>query len=408
MSPGNNTLANRAAINSTLMRRASALQADRVSDVASYDRWLMFTVIALLSLSVVMVYSATIAADSRTLDINFNSLVKHLLHIGLGGVLLFITAALRMNWLAIASKALLLIGLLLLVVVLFPGVGVEVNGSIRWIDLGGIRFQPSEFIKLAGVIYFADYLARKRENLHLFKVGIINTGLVVGVIGLLLLLEPDFGTAVVITATVAGMMFLAGVRFWHFLISISVATTLMAFIMWMEPYRVARVLIHLNPWSDPYGNGYQLIQALIAIGRGEWFGVGLGSSIQKLFYLPHVGNDFLIAIIGEELGAVGIFSILALYALLLFRAFAISHRALLLGQRFSGFLAQGIGMLFTLQAGVHIGVNTGLLPTKGITLPMMSHGGSSMLSSMIAVGLLFAIDRQSRPQPGGRRREVPE
>ncbi|WP_424948073.1 putative lipid II flippase FtsW [Candidatus Spongiihabitans sp.] len=398
-----NMSANRAAMNAEAAAQNMAPQAHRASDVSSYDQGLMFTVIALLSLSVVMVYSATIAADSRTLDINFKPLIKHLAHIGLGSALLFMAAWMQMNWLAATSKALLLIGLLLLVVVLFPGVGVQVNGSMRWIDLGGIRFQPSEFIKIAAIIYFADYLARKRDDLHLFKVGIFNTGLVAGAIGLLLLLEPDFGTAVVITTAIAGMMFLAGVRRWHFLISISVAAALMALIMWMEPYRVARLLSYQDPWADPYGNGFQLIQALIAIGRGEWFGVGLGSSIQKLFYLPHASNDFLIAIIGEELGAAGIFSVLTLFALLLFRAFAIAHRALRLGQRFSGFLAQGIGLLFAVQAGVHIGVNTGLLPTTGITLPMMSHGGSSMLISMVAVGLLFAVDRQSRPQPGGRR-----
>lgn len=383
--------------------RASALQAGRVSGVPPYDQWLMFTVITLLALSLVMVYSATIAEDSRTLEVNFKPLIKHLVHISLGGVLLYIASLVRMTWLAAMSKALLVIGLILLVIVLFPGIGVEVNGSFRWLSLGGIRFQPSEFMKLAGIIYFADYLARKREDLHLFKTGIINTGLVVGVIGLLLLLEPDFGTTVVIITTVAGMMFLAGVRFWHFLISLCVAAALMVFIVWIEPYRVARLLIYWDPWADPYGNGFQLIQALIAIGRGEWFGVGLGSSIQKLFYLPHAGNDFLIAIIGEELGAVGIFSVLTLFALLLFRAFAISHRALQLGQRFSGFLAQGIGLLFTVQASVHIGVNIGVLPTKGITLPLMSYGGSSMLVSMVAVGLLFAVDRQSKPQPGGRR-----
>jgi cell division protein FtsW len=199
------------------------------------------------------------------------------------------------------------------------------------------------------------------------------------------------------------MMFLAGVRFWHFLASVMVAAGLMALIMWMEPYRVARLLSYRDPWADPFGSGFQLVQALIAIGRGEWFGMGLGSSIQKLFYLPHAGNDFLVAIIGEELGAAGIFSVLALFALLLFRSFVISRRALLLGNRFSGFLAQGIGLLITLQAGVHIGVNTGLLPTKGLTLPMMSYGGSSMLSSMVAVGLLFAIDRQCRPQSRRRR-----
>lgn len=364
--------------------------------ILSCDSGLMYTVIAMLTLSVIMVYSATIAVDSHTLDTNFHLLTKHLLHIALGSGLLFIAASIRMDWLQASSKILLLVGFFLLVIVLFPGIGVKVNGSIRWIDLAGIRFQPSELMKIAGVIYFADYLSRKRDNLHLFKVGIFNIGLVVGVIGLLLLLEPDFGSTVVITITVTIMMFLAGVRFLHLLVSISVATLVMALIMWTEPYVVERLLSYQNPWADPFDNGFQLIQALIAIGRGEWFGVGLGNSIQKLFYLPHAGNDFLIAIIGEELGAVGIFGVLILFVLFLFRALVISRRAFQLGQRFSGFLAQGISLLFVLQAGVHVGVNTGLLPTKGLTLPLMSYGGSSMLSSMAAVGLLFAIDRQSR------------
>jgi cell division protein FtsW len=382
---------------------SAAPQAGRINVASGYDRWLLIGVVSLLSLSVVMVYSATIATDSETLETNYAHLLKHLAHIGLGTVFLVLGAMLRMNWLQVSSKPLLLIGLLSLTILFLPGVGVEINGSLRWMNIGGFRVQPSEFIKIAAVIYFADYLARKRDDLYLFKVGVVNVGLVVGAIGLLLLAEPDFGTTVVITATVVAMMFLAGVRFWHFLISISVAVALMGLIVWMEPYRVARLLSYRDPWADPFGNGFQLIQALIAIGRGEWFGAGLGGSIQKLFYLPHAGNDFLIAIIGEELGAAGIFCVLAIYSLLLFRAFVIARKALHLGNRFSGFLAQGIGMLVALQAGVHIGVNLGLLPTKGLTLPMMSYGGSSMLSSMAAMGLLFAIDRQSRAQPRSKR-----
>ena len=176
----------------------------------------------------------------------------------------------------------------------------------------------------------------------------------------------------------------------------------MAAIVWMEPYRVARLMSYRDPWADPFGSGFQLVQALIAIGRGEWFGTGLGSSIQKLFYLPHAGNDFLIAVIGEELGAAGIFCVLVLFALFVFRAFVISRRAHNLGHRFAGFLAQGIGVLISIQAIVHIGVNTGLLPTKGLTLPLMSYGGSSILCTMMAVGLLLAVDRQTRPRPRER------
>ena len=384
--------------NSQTVSQARTVQTEPGSTIGPYDYWMVFSVVAIISVGVVMVFSATIAGDSKTLGTNYSHLTKHIVHIGIGCVLLWITASIRIDWLQKSSKVWLLLGLIALSVLLIPGVGVEVNGSVRWINLGGIRIQPAEFVKIAAVIYFADYLSRKKDDLHLFKVGIINVGLVVGAIGLLLLVQPDFGTTVVITIAVATMMFLAGVRFWHFLISISVAAGSMTMILWMEPYRVARLLSYRDPWADPFGSGFQLVQALIAIGRGEWFGTGLGSSIQKLFYLPHAGNDFLIAIIGEELGAIGIFLILTLFAIFLFRAFVIARRALQQGERFSGFLAQGVGVIIALQAAVHVGVNTGLLPTKGLTLPMMSYGGSSMLSSMIAVGLLFAIDRQTRPQ----------
>ena len=378
--------------------QARSVESVSGSTIWGYDYWMVLSVVMLLCIGLVMVFSATIAGDSKTLEMNYGHLTKHIMHIVVGGFLLWITALIRIDWMQKSSKVWLLMGLLALSVLMIPGVGVEVNGSLRWINLGGIRLQPSEFIKIAAIIYFADYLSRKKDDLHLFKVGIINVGLVVGAIGLLLLLQPDFGTTVVITIAVATMMFLAGVRFWHFLVSISIAAGSMTLIMWMEPYRVARLLSYRDPWADPFGSGFQLVQALIAIGRGEWFGSGLGSSIQKLFYLPHAGNDFLIAIIGEELGAVGIFSVLALFAIFLFRAFVIARRALQQGERFSGFLAQGVGVIIALQAAVHVGVNTGLLPTKGLTLPMMSYGGSSMLSSMIAVGLLFSIDRQTRPK----------
>ena len=382
----------------TLNMQAQSVIGTPNSPSGERDYWLVFSVLSMLSLGTVMVFSATIAGDSKTLDLNYNHLYKHLFHILLGGLLMLLAASVKLEWLQKSSKVWLIFGLFALSALMFPGVGVEVNGSLRWINFGSLRVQPSEFVKLAAIIYFADYLARKKDDLHLFKVGIINVGLVVGVIGLLLLLQPDFGTTVVITATVGIMMFLAGIRFWHFLIIVTIAVGLMALLIWMEPYRLTRLMSFRDPWADPFGSGFQLVQALIAIGRGEWFGTGLGSSIQKLFYLPHAGNDFLIAIIGEELGAIGIFAVIILFVLLLFRSFSIGRRALQLGHRFPGFLAQGIGVIVALQAAVHIGVNTGLLPTKGLTLPMMSYGGSSMLSSLVAVGLLFAIDRQTRPQ----------
>ena len=386
-----------------MKQQARPVSMEKAPLIGNPDHWLVLVVVALVSIGTVMVFSATIAGGNQTQDINFDHLLRHLMHLGAGAIVLWAGASIRIGWLERMNKVYLLFGMLLFLALVFTGLGVEVNGSSRWINLGGIRLQPSEFVKIAAVIYLADYLARRKDDLHLFRVGVINPGWVAGAIGLLLLLQPDFGATVVILATAAIMMLLAGVRVSHLVISISVVTGLMALILWMEPYRVVRLLSYRDPWADPFGSGFQLVQSLIAVGRGEWFGTGLGSSIQKLSYLPHAGNDFLIAIIGEELGAIGIFCVLSLFAMLLFLALVIGQRALARGQRFSGFLAQGTGVILALQAAVHTGVNTGLLPTKGLTLPMMSYGGSSMLSSMGAIGLLFAISRHTRLQSGIRR-----
>ncbi len=367
------------------------------------DHWLALVVIALLSIGTVMVFSATIARGGEDQHANFSHLTRHLMHLGAGAIVLWIGASIQIDWLERVNKVYLLIGTFLFLALVFTGLGVEVNGSSRWVGLGGIRLQPSEFAKIVAVIYFADYLARKKANLHLFRVGVANPGCAVGVLVLLLLMQPDFGATVVILTTVAVMMLLAGVRISHLSISILVVTILMTLILWMEPYRVVRLLSYRDPWADPFGSGFQLVQSLIAIGRGEWFGTGLGSSIQKLSYLPHAGNDFLIAIIGEELGAIGIFCVLSLFATLLFLTLVIGQQAVAQGHRFAGLLAQGTGVIFALQAAVHTGVNTGLLPTKGLTLPLMSYGGSSLLSSMAAIGLLFAISRHTRLQSGESR-----
>jgi len=372
------------------------------------DIWLGVTVAALLSLGIVMAYSAVVTGYIAALETDFRILMKHGMHIAIGLALLLMTASVRTSHLQQAGRTLLFVGFLALLVLLYSDLGVEINGGRRWIEIAGFRFQPSEFMKLAAVVYFADYLARKKDDLHLFKVSIINVGVVLGIIGLLLF-ESDFGTTALIIMTVLTMMLLAGVRFWHISVVVLVASGLLAFMIAVKPHRIERIKIYLDLGNaEPLGSGYQLWQSLIAIGRGEWFGMGIGNSIQKISYLPHAGNDFLIAIIGEELGAIGIFSVLALYILLLVRAFSISRKAFCLGHRFSGFLAQGIGVLLTFQAIVHICVNVGLLPTKGLTLPMMSTGGSSMLCSLVAIGLLFAVDRQNRDnRPSTRPRGYP-
>jgi len=384
---------------------SATLQARRAAAVAGPDRFLLVTVAALLSLGLVTVFSASIATDAATLDTNYRHLLRQSAHIALGLLLLVGCARLKLAHLQRASRALLVAGLAALVAVL--AFGVEVNGSLRWLEFGGVRAQPSEAVKVAAVVYFADYFARKQAELHKFQVGVINPGLVAGLIGFLLLLEPDFGAATVIAATVAGMMFLAGVKFRHFCAGVSAAGALLTALVWAEPYRVKRLIAHRDPWADPFDGGFQLVQALIAIGRGEWFGAGLGNSIQKLFYLPHAATDFLAAVMAEELGAAGVFAVLLLYALLLWRAFAIGRRGAAQGHRFAALLAQGIGVLFALQAAVHVGVNTGLLPTKGLTLPLLSYGGSSMICSMAAVGLLFAADRETRATVAKATRKSP-
>ncbi len=374
-----------------------------VREIRGLDVLLLLSVLALICLGTVMVLSATVAANSETLAFRMSLFVRHVCHIGIGILLMIGAMRLPVPWVQSHARTGLLLGLLALLMLFLPGFGKEVNGSLRWYDIVGISIQPSEFVKVAVVVYFADYLARNRDDLHLFKVGIIKSGMVVGTVSMLLLLQPDFGTTVVLVTTVAVMMFLAGVRFSHFLLSIGAASGVLAILMWMEPYRAERLLSYRDPWADPFGSGFQLAQALIAIGRGEWLGTGLGNSIQKLFYLPHAGNDFLIAVIGEELGAVAIFAVIGLFALILWRCFSIASRAFDSGDRFGAFLAQGVGTLLCIQASVHIAVNTGLLPTKGLTLPLMSYGGNSMMASMLALGLLIAVNRQSQVVEGGDR-----
>ncbi len=308
----------------------------------------------------------------------------------------------KLDWLQGAARILLLLGVLALAALMLPGVGLEVNGSTRWISLAGVRVQPAELMKLISLIYVADYYARKQNNVHLFRVGVVNLGLPIILVGILLLLQPDFGTLVVIVATTAGLMFLAGVPFGWFVLVFFLSLMALAAIAVLEPYRVERLLVYQDPWADPFDKGFQLTQVLMAVGRGGWIGVGLGNSLQKLSYLPHAENDFLIAIIAEELGAVGVLVVMALFTLLLWRAFVIGSRALQQGLRFEAYLAYGVGLLLVFNAGIHIGVNTGILPTKGLTLPLMSAGGSSMITSFMAIGLLFAVDRKSRARPRSR------
>ena len=360
------------------------------------DPWLTGAVIALLALGAVMVYSASIAVAERNLGNSTYYIGRHLVHLVLGLSLMVLMRYSSSRLWSALGPWLLVGGLVSLVLVLLPGVGVTTNGSSRWINLGVARLQPSEFVKLFLVIYVAGYLERKQDQLKLFVPGILMIGLVVAAVGVLVLQQPDLGSVVVMCATVLGMMFLAGVRFWHFLLVVGAGAGSMALLTLISPYRMERVTGFLDPWADPFDAGFQLVQALIAFGRGEWFGVGLGASIQKLSYLPAAHTDFLLAVLAEELGLLGVLTVITLFGIVIYRSLMIAQAAEKSGSLYAARLAQGLGLWLGLQALINIGVNMGVLPTKGLTLPLMSYGGSSMLASCMAIGLLLMVEREVR------------
>ena len=289
---------------------------------------------------------------------------------------------------------LLLLGAGLLALVVIPGVGREVNGSMRWLALGPMNIQPSEFVKIFVVLYLAGYLVRRNDHVRTRSSGFFKPIALMSLISLLLLAEPDYGAAVVMFATTLTMLFLGGVPFISFSIWVLAIVSVFVLMMVAAPYRVERLMAFVNPWADPFGSGFQLTQALIAIGRGEWLGVGLGQSVQKLHYLPEAHTDFLFAVLSEELGLLGAGATIALFAFITWRAFQIGRRALSAGQPYAGYLAYGVGLLIGMQAYVNIGVNLGLLPTKGLTLPLMSYGGSSLVANAIGIGLLLRTDAE--------------
>ena len=362
----------------------------------AWDMWLLSSTIVLLATGVIMVYSASVAYAEREMNNSAYFLVRHASYTVLGLVLMAFTMRTRVRWWEKAGPTLLLLGLVGLAVVLLPGIGANINGSTRWLRLGIFNVQPSEFMKLFTVVYVAGYLVRKQETLRNFTQGIVMVSLVVAVIGALLLMEPDMGSLVVITVTVFAMLFLGGVHFWHFMMVLGVGIGSMGLLTIISPYRMARATSFMDPFADPFNTGFQLVQALIAFGRGGWFGVGLGASVQKLFYLPAAHTDFVFAVMAEELGLVAVLGMIALFGIILLRAFAIARQAEAAGQIYGARLAQGIGLLLGGQGMINMGVNMGLLPTKGLTLPFVSYGGSSMLVSCIAMGLLLLIGREAR------------
>lgn len=369
--------------------------------VPAADPVLVLAVATLLSLSMVMVFSAAIGTHGGVQG-GFAILVKHSFSIVLALILGFVAASVPLRFWRQANRPLLGLSTVLLVLVLIPGIGHEVNGSTRWLPLGLMRFQPSELVKVVTVLFLADHFVRNSGSMDSFRISILEPAFVIGMLGVLLLLEPDLGCTAVIMMTSVGLMYLSGTRIRYIFGAIVVAVCAVAVLIIVEPYRLQRVLSFRDPWADPFDTGFQLVQALIALGSGEWFGVGLGASVQKLFYLPHASNDFIVAVIGEELGLIGLAVLLVLYGLILWRIFDIAFRAADAGELFGARVCQGIGLLIVLQAIFHFAVNLGLVPTKGLTLPLMSYGGSSMLINGLALGIVLSV-YQCLPQRSKRR-----
>jgi cell division protein FtsW len=372
---------------------------DRQMNAVQPDMWLFIAVVAIVAFGLVMMTSASITSAERVHDNAFYFLERQSVFLLAGVAMGWLMLKLPMKLWQAASPLLLVLSLLALMLVLVPGVGKNVNGSVRWLNLGFASVQVSEFVKLFVVIYMASYIARHSEAVQTRIRGFLMPMIVLAVTGTLLLAEPDFGTTVVISITVMGMLLLAGVQLRHFMVLAMLAITSFAILALTSPYRMQRLTAFLDPFARPFDSGYQLTQSLIAFGRGEWFGVGLGSSVQKLFYLPEAHTDFVFAVIAEELGFIGVMIVIALYLIVLWRAIVIGRLAQMGNRIFSAFVAYGIGLWLAFQAYVNVGVNMGVLPTKGITLPMMSYGGSSLIVSILAIALLFRIDKELKINP---------
>lgn len=344
--------------------------------------------VALMTIGLIMVASASIAFAALNYDDAWYFARRHGIYLMMGMMVALFVMCLPMSVWQRYSGYLLLFTLLLLVIVLIPGIGKRVNGSQRWLSLGFISIQVSEIAKVCAVIFFASFFARRYQELHFGWQGFLKPLLIVGLFVVLLLLEPDFGSSVVLCGTVFAMMFIAGVRLWHFLLLIAIGVMSLAAVAVFSPYRMQRLITFLDPWADQFNSGYQLTQSLIGFGRGEWVGLGLGNSLQKLFFLPEAHTDFIFAIIAEEFGLVGAVVTLALFAALIWRIFLLSRQNLAMGRVFPALATFGIAILFSIQVFINAGVASGLLPTKGLTLPFISYGGSSLLINCLLMGFV--------------------
>ena len=360
-----------------------------------FDPLLLTVYLLLVTVGVVTAYSATIAQafDSGAPFVYLRSNCVN--------ILFALTAMLAASLIPLrfwqkTSPLLMIGGIILLALVFVPSLGVELNGSTRWIRVAGWNLQPSEFAELGFIIFAADYISSRRNQMHALVRDVVPIFGIFGIFAALLLLEPDFGSTVVLGTVLVCMLYLNGLRMTHLFLIGAVAILAFVALVMLEPYRLTRFLSFMNPFDDPFNTGFQLVQSLIAFGRGELFGVGLGNSVQKLFYLPYAGSDFLLAIIAEELGFVGILVVISLFVALVWRIFHIGWLAGAAGNHFAMIVSQGIAVLIAVSALINMGVNMGVLPTKGLTLPFMSEGGTSLIAYSVAIGIVFAVERHTR------------
>ena len=363
------------------------------------DLTLLWSGLVLLLLGMVMVYSASIAiaeAGKHTGNQPAYFLIRHGVFLVIGLIAAGLAFQVPMQTWQKLSPWLFVAGFVLLALVLIPGIGRDVNGARRWLPLGIVNLQPSELMKLFAVLYAADYTVRKMPHMQDLKKAFLPMASAMVAVGVLLLKEPDFGAFVVIISIAIGILFLGGMQARLFAVLIIVLVAAFAILIVVSPYRRDRIFGFMDPWSDAFGRGYQLSHALIAFGRGELFGVGLGASVEKLFYLPEAHTDFLLAVIAEELGFAGVLLVVVLFGLLVQRAFAIGRQCVALDRLYPALVAQGIGIWIGVQGFINMGVNMGLLPTKGLTLPLMSFGGSGILANCVALAVLLRVDWENR------------
>lgn len=371
--------------------------------IVLYDKWLIAAALGLILLGLMMVASSSVMMSTKNYQEPFHFLIRQATYLFIGCLAGIVVMRIDSSLWEKISVPLLLVCFVLLLLVLIPGIGHRVNGSRRWLALGPIGIQVSEITKIAMIFYLSGYMVRQKQRIRESILGFFMPMMVLGFISVLLLLEPDFGATVVITSTTMVLLFLMGVRLRYYVGLLMLVGAGLAFLAISSPYRMARLTGFLNPWADQFNSGYQLTQSLIAFGRGGISGVGLGESIQKLFYLPEAHTDFLFAVLAEELGLLGIFLVIALYSILVIRGLKIGLNAYSQDRLFSAFTAYGITFWMGLQAAINMGVNAGLLPTKGLTLPLLSYGGASIVVNCMVVALLLRIDHENRWQSLGLR-----